>query len=173
MAEYAIIGLMIGGTAMSAINQAKAGRESRALYQQRAAVAEETAKAVSKATGHQVRERRIEGRRDIARAKVLFAKSGVKPKIGTAGLVQREIKREAERDAFFIREGGTVEASRLRSEAGLERQMGASAYRAGMWGAGATVMTGLGSTGMFAYERGIFKTKKKLTPQAKATYLRY
>lgn len=172
MAEWAIVGAMVGGTLMSAINQAKQGRESRALYQQRAAVAEGEARAVTKATEHEERKKRIEGRRHIARQKVLFAKSGVKL-AGTPLLVMKETEEEFMRDAAFIQEGGATEAKRLRSEAGLERQAGASAYRAGMWGAGATAMTGLGTTGMFAYQSGMFSRKKKLTPRAKATYLRY
>lgn len=173
MAEYAIAGLMLGSTAMSAINQAKQAKETRALYQQGAAVAESEAQAVTKATVHQKRERLKAGRRDIAKAKVLFAHAGVKPKIGTPGAVSKEIESEYLRDIGFIQEGGATEADRLRSEAGLERQMGSSAYRAGMWGAGTTVMRGLGTTGMYAYEAGMFKRKKKVTPQAKATYLRY
>lgn len=173
MAEYVIAGLILGGTALSAISQKKQGKEERKLYQQRAAVAEEEAKAVGKAAEHQVRERQKEGRRDVARALVLFAKSGVKPKLGTPGLVGKEIEDEYRRDMGFIMEGGEVEASRLRSEAGFERRMGKSAYRAGKWGAASTVMSGLGTTGIFAYERGMFKRKRKTTPQAKATYLRY
>lgn len=173
MSEYAIIGLMLGSTAMSAINQAKQAKETQALYQQRAAVAEGEAEAVTKATEHQKRERLISGKRDVARAKVLFAKSGVRPKTGTAGAVAKEIEKEYLKDIAFIQEGGAVEASRLRSGAGIERQMGASAYRAGLWDAGTTVMRGLGTTGMFAYQAGTFSKKKKLTSQAKATYLRY
>lgn len=160
MAEWAVVGLLAGGTVMSAINQAKQGREDRAIYQQRAAVAEEEAKAVTKATGHQARERGKQGKRDIARAKVLFAKSGVRPKVGTASRVSKEIEEEYLRDIGFIMEGGATEAGRLRTEAGLERQKGASAYRASQWGAASTVMTGLGTTGIFAYERGWLRKKK-------------
>lgn len=173
MAEYVIVGLMLGGTAMSAINQRKQGKEERKLYEQRAAVAEAEARAVGKATDFQARERQKEGRRDVARALVLFAKSGVDPKLGTPGLVGKEIKEESRRDMAFIMEGGATEISRLRSEAGFERQMGKSAYRAGKWGAASTVMTGLGTAGMFAYGQGMFTRKKKVNRQAQATYLRY
>ena len=173
MAEWAVVGLLTGGTVMSAMNQRQQAKDERALYQQRAAVAEGEAKAVTKATEHQERETRKEARRHLAQQKVLFAKAGVKPKLGTPSKVMKETEEEYMRDAGYIQEGGATEAARLRSEAGLERQMGASAYRAGMWGAGATAMTGLGTTGMFAYQSGMFTKKKKLTPQAKATYLRY
>lgn len=173
MAEYVIAGLILGGTAMSAISQKKQGEETRKLYQQRAAIAEEEAKAVTKATDYQARERGKEGRRDVARALVLFAKSGVKPKLGTAGLVGKEIKEEYRKDMAFIMEGGETEAGRLRAGAEIERRMGKGAERAGRWGAASTVMTGLGTAGMFASQSGMFSRRKKTTSQAKATYLRY
>lgn len=160
MAEYAMMSLMVGGTVMSARQQHRAGKEERKLYRQRAAVAEEEARAITKATEHQEREKRKEGRRYIARQKVLFAKSGVRPKVGTPLLVMRETAEEFERDAAFIQEGGATEVSRLRSEAGFERRMGKSAYRAGKWGAGATVMSGAGQIGMFGYGQGWWGGKK-------------
>lgn len=159
MAEWIIAGTMLAGTVISARSQYQQGKEERALYNQRAAVAEQEARAVTKATEHEARERGKKGRRDIARAKVLFAKSGVKPKLGTPRKVSEEIKEEYLRDMGFIQEGGATEAARLRSEAGLERGMGKSAYRAGRTGAFATAMTGLGTTGMFAYQSGMFKRR--------------
>ncbi len=166
MAEYIIAGLMLGGTIMSAKSQRQQAKEERALYQERAAVAEEEAEAVTKATRYQVRERGKEGRRDVARALVLFAKSGVKPKLGTAGRVQKEIEDEFRKDMAFIAAGGDIESRRLRSQADIERRMGKTAYRAGRWGAATTVMTGLGQTGIFAYRAGIFSRNKKSTPRA-------
>lgn len=163
MAEYVIAGLILGGTALSAISQKKQGEETRKLYQQRAAIAEEEAKAVTKVTDYQARERGKEGRRDVARALVLFAKSGVKPKLGTAGLVGKEIEEEYRKDMAFIMEGGETEASRLRSEAAIERRIGKGAERAGRWGAASTVMTGLGTAGMFAYGQGMFSRTKTST----------
>lgn len=171
MAEWAVIGLMIGGTTMSVINQAKQAKEQDKLYKQRAAVAEGEAKAVTKASEHAEREKRIEARKHLAQQKVLFAKAGVKPKLGTPSKVMKETEEEYMRDAGYIQEGGAVEAARLRSEAGLQRQEGASAYRAGMWGAAETAMTGLGTTGMWAYKQGMFtKPKKQLTKKQFGKY---
>lgn len=155
MAEFAVAAMLVG-TGMSAYGQYQQGKEQRALYKQRAAVAEKEAKAVTKAAEHQEREKRKEGKRYIARQKVLFAKSGVMPKKGTPSLVMTETAKEFARDAAFIQEGGAVEVARLRSQAEIERGMGKSAYRAGLWGAGATAMTGLGTVGMFGYEQGWF-----------------
>lgn len=167
MAEWVLGSMMVGGMVMSARQQHQVGKDQKELYKQRAAVAEEEAKAVTKATEHQEREKRKEGRRYVARQKVLFAKSGVRPKVGTPLLVMRETAEEFERDAAFIQEGGATEARRLRTEAGMERRMGESAYGAGQWGAASTVMTGLGTTGMFAYQQGMFS--RTTTPSGSRT----
>lgn len=162
MAEYAMIA-MAAGTGMSAYQQYQVGREQRALHKQRAAVSLEEAEAVTKATRHEAREKTKEGRRFKARQKALFAKSGVKI-TGTPLLVMKETEKEFRRDAAFIMEGGITEARRLRTGAGMERQMGRSAYRAGQWGAGSTLLTGAGTIGMYGYEQGWGK-KKKYTPR--------
>lgn len=154
--EWVATAAMITGTVMSARQQAQAGREERALYAQRAGVAEEEAVAITKATRHEAREKRKEGRRFKARQKALFAKSGVKI-AGTSPLVMRETEKEFARDAAFIQEGGMVEARRMRSQAGMERQMGVSAYRAGIWGAGTTLLTGAGTTYSRGRKWGIWK----------------
>lgn len=159
MAEWTIP-LMVGGTVMSAYQQYQAGKEQRALHQQRAGVALEEAEAVTKATRHEARAKTKEGKRFEARQKALFAKSGVKI-AGTSLLVMKETASEFKRDAAFIMEGGLTEARRLRTGAGMERQMGRSAYRAGMWGAGSTLLTGAGTIGMYGYERGWLGKKKR------------
>ncbi len=159
MAEYVIGALVLGGTIMSARSQYQQGIDERALYNQRAAVTEEEAVAVGKATEHEAREKGKEGVRFGKRVKVLFAHAGVKPTTGTAALVRKEAEAEFARDQQFILEGGATEVSRLRSEAGLERRQGKSAYRAGKTRAFATALTGLGTVGMFGYKTGMFRSK--------------
>jgi hypothetical protein len=149
MPQYA----MMMGTAMSAYQQYQMGKEQRALHAQRAGVALEEAEAVTKATRHEAREKTKEGKRFKARQKALFAHAGVRI-AGTSPLIMKETKREFARDAAFIMEGGLTEAARLRTSAGMERQMGKSAYRAGMWGAGTTLLTGAGNIGMRRYQMG-------------------
>ena len=161
MAEWAIP-MMIAGTVASAGQQYQQGKEQRKLYKQRAGVALADAAAVAKATKFEAREKRKEGKRFKARQKALFAKSGVRI-AETALLVMGETEAEFERDAAFITEGGLVKEQRLRSQAGFERKMGKSAFRAGRLGAGATLLTGAGRIGTVGIERGWWNR----TPQSR------
>lgn len=158
MAWFAPV-MTIVGTGMSVYGQYQQGKQQRELYEHRAKVAEKDAAAVKRAAKHEAREKGKEGKRFRARQKALFAKSGVKL-AGTPLLVMKETADIFEQDAFFIQEGGMTEAQRLRSGAGMERLMGASAYSAGLWGAGSTALTGAGRMGMYGYERGWWGKKK-------------
>lgn len=154
MAEFAMIAMGIG-TGMSAYQQYQQGKEQRELYEQRATAAEADAAAITKATEYESREKRKEGTRFKARQKALFAKAGVRI-AGTPLLVMKETELAFKRDAAFITEGGMVEARRLRSQAGFERDIGKSLYKAGKWGAGTTLLTGAGTIGKFGYKSGVW-----------------
>lgn len=143
------------GIVMSTQQQYQQGKEQRKLYEQRATAAEADAAAIAKATEYESREKRKEGTRFKARQKALFAKAGVRI-TGTPLLVMKETARAFERDAAFITEGGMVEARRLRSQAGFERDIGKSLYKAGKWGAGTTLLTGAGTIGMLGYKSGMW-----------------
>jgi hypothetical protein len=153
MAEWIAVAAMVTGTAMSVRNQYQQGKESKKLYEQRAAAALKDAEAVKKSYGEQARQKRKEGKRYKARQRAMFAKEGIKP-AGTALDIMKETAMEFEREAGLVAEYGSTEASRLTTEAGFERQMGQSAYRSGIWGAGATAMSGIGTLGLYGAERG-------------------
>lgn len=164
MATFAIAAMAIG-TGMSAYSQYKQGKEQEELHEQRAKVARLDAKAVIKASRHEAREKRKEGRRFRASQKALFAASGIRI-AGTPLLVMKETADEFETEAALIQEGGMTEGRRLRSFARMERQMGASAYRAGKWGAGSTLLTGAGRMGMYGSQQGWFGGGGTSTPSS-------
>jgi len=143
MPEYAIP-LMIAGTGLSAYQQYQIGKEEREAYGQRAAVAEEEAKVTEKASLEEARKKTREGKKFVAMQKAAMARAGVKI-AGTGLLVMEETKKEFARDVSFITEGGMAGAKRWRSQAGFERRGGKGAYRAGIWGAGTTLLTGAGN----------------------------
>lgn len=162
MAEWIAISAIAGGTALSAVNQAQQGREARKLHKQRAAAALEDARAVRKAAGEKARGVRKQAKREKARQRVLFAKEGVSGP--TALDIMKITADEFEKEATIFQEGGSVEASRLRGQAEFELEAGQSAFRAGIYGAGATALSGLGTLGLVGAERGLFNRRTpKLT----------
>lgn len=163
MAEWVAVAALAAGTTISAVSQYRQGKEQRELYKQRAAAALEDAKAVRESYGEQAREKRKEARRYEKRQRVLFAKGGVQAE-GTALDIIKETETEFQREAGLIQLHGETESSRLRTQAMFERQAGQSAYRAGLWGAGATVMSGLGTLGMYGSEQGWWTKKSAGTP---------
>lgn len=154
MAEWIALGAIAGGTTLSAINQARAGKEARELHKQRAAAALKDAQAVRESLGEQARSKRKEGKRAKARQRVLFAKFGVKGP--TALDIMKITADEFEREAGFIQETGVTESGRLTTQAKFERVAGRSAYRAGIFGAGATALSGIGTIGLAGAQRGLF-----------------
>ena len=156
--DYLTVGAIAGGTTLSAINQAKAGKEARKLHKQRAAAALKDAQAVRESLGEQARTKRKEGKRAKARQRVLFAKFGVKGP--TALDIMKITADEFEKEAGFIQETGVAESGRLTTQAKFERAAGRSAFRAGRFGAAATALSGLGTIGLAGAQRGLFNRPK-------------
>jgi hypothetical protein len=173
MAEWTVLewlaaGAVAGGTTLSAVNQAKQAKEAKKLHKERAAAALKDAEAARKSFNEQARSKRKEGKRYEARQRVLFAKEGVRGP--TALDILKVTADEFEKEAGYISEHGVTEYKRGVTQAGFERDMGRSAYRAGMWGAASTVMSGVGTLGLIGAERGWFEKKPKLTDLQRRQY---
>jgi len=138
--------VMLGlGTTASAYTQYRAGKREERFRKANAAIIAEQAKKERAAYGEQAKEKRLEKRRLIARQNVLYAKSGVKPGIGTPLLVREETARRMEEQARIIQEHGEFAYSMGMSRAALERRRGRYAKKRGMWEAGSTLATGIGT----------------------------
>jgi len=152
MAQFAAIGSLIG-SGMQALGQYRAGKDQERAFKQRASVLDADAVAVEKASMEEQRAKRLEGKRIGAMQLVDFQGLG-------GALVMAETRREIDRDAEFIAQEGIRGASRLRSQASGEREMGKSARRAGMWQAGTSLLTG-GARFAMQGEKNAWWSKKK------------
>ena len=144
---------MVAGTAVSAIGQYQAGRETRSLSRSQAAAQAADAAAAREQAKAAGRLKRAEGRELAARQRVAYGGiSGPTPM-----LVLNETMDQIEQDAANIQRGGVNAYERGMQESAWTRRAGRSAYRSGLWGAGSSLMTGLGTTGLLAYQGGMFQ----------------
>lgn len=148
MADPVTAGLIIAGVGAgaSAYSQYQAGKEEKKLRKQNAAILAREAEREKEVAGEQAREKRIEGQRLRKRQNVLYAKSGVKAGTGTPLLVRNETVRRIEQQARIIQEHGEFAYSTGMSRAALERKKGRAAKKRGMFQAGSTLATGLGTS---------------------------
>ena len=146
----------LAGTAMSAVGQIQQGKEQQKWSEYNAAVAERDAKAAKAAAGHEASQKRKETERLLGRQRALYGKSGVTME-GSPLELMSETAAEGELDALMIERTGAVGAQRYGEEATLSRMKGASASRAGYWGAGTTLLTGAGQA---ASSYGSYKLKQ-------------
>ncbi|EIP99319.1 hypothetical protein OpiT1DRAFT_03833 [Opitutaceae bacterium TAV1] len=129
-----------GVAAYSSYQQGKAQERlsdyNAALAQQEAATAERDAKVLAN-------RQREENDRLMARQRALFAKSGVVGTTGTPLLVQADQAVQGEMAAMDVERTGNIEAGRYRQQAVLDRMQGKSARRAGLLGAGSSLLGGI------------------------------
>lgn len=162
MADPATIALAvgIGGTVMGAVSQYQAGKERAEQHRMNAAIAAKNA-ALAKAEAERkreisrdvAREQRREKRALLAKQIVLYAKSGFRAGVGTPLLVGEETERRMERRAAITQERGVwdwqygmSQADIYKTQASHFKRAARSARRRGLWGAGATLATGLSSS---------------------------
>jgi hypothetical protein len=118
----------------------------------------------------EARAGRKEARRILSMQIAKYAKSGVVTGAGTPLLVSNESKKQFERQNVIINEQGVWEYELGMSQAAnilyagkgeSMLKMGASAYRAGVWGAATTLATGFGT--MYLLSGANFGTPKTQT----------
>jgi len=147
--ETAALVAIGAGTVGSAYGQYQSGQEEKSLRKKNAAILALQAERERAAAGEQAKEKRLEGQRIIARQNVLYGKGGFQPG-GTSLLVRNETVKRIEQQARIVQEHGEFAYSTGMSQAELEKRRGKAAAKAGIWGAGSTLATGLGTVGYFA-----------------------
>ena len=170
------VALLLAGTALGAIGQIQQGRVAQSeaksaqnIANYNAAIMEKEAKATrAKAKFDQIRHAK-ESARIQSTMRTKIAGQGAYG----SGLLEEEQEAELELERFLIGYEAEVEAQRAESQAEIDRmsgqlakQRGVSAKQASYVGAGATLLTGFGTAGMYKKPPG-------LTPAGKATLLRY
>ena len=131
---YGLAALTAVGTYASAKAQAQAGADEQAGYDLQA-------NAIERKGAQDEKNSRSRLRRLLASQRALYAKAGVDISSGSPLTVMADTAAEGEKEALNIRFGA-------KEEAGFRRFYGKQANAAGRRAAGASLLTGLGSTGM-------------------------
>ena len=153
--------LIGAGVGMQAIGQYQQGVAAQAQAKAQATVAEynarvseQQAKAEEQAMQFRQRKAAEEASRYQSALQAGLGASGVVSSAGTPLMIQARQVAESELENLMIGYEGMVGAQRARSQASLDRlqasiykQQGKSAYTAGIFGAGTSLLTGFGQLG--------------------------
>lgn len=135
------------GTGITAIGQAKAGASANAVAQRNAQIQMRDAQIAKQNAefNAKMNEKQTDQRRRAMIAKQ--GASGVEVGDGTNLLALAEQEFIDDMNAQLIRRGGAIESQGLQDQAVLTSASGTASRSAGMTGAGASLLTGLGKAG--------------------------
>lgn len=145
----------LAGTAVSAVGAVQQGKAAKASADYNAAVAHNQAIAARQKAEFDAERERERVQRLLGAQRAGFAKGGVEIE-GTPLLVMEDAAEQGELDVQAILYGGDIQSDNYQAEAGLRRMEGAQAKKAGMFGAGSTLLTGASSTYLAGKEAGVF-----------------
>lgn len=141
MSDPITAGLILAGTTMSAIGSIQQGKAAEQAAEYNAQTSMEQA-AAARAEGEAEAQRlRREGRRNIGTMRASISKSGVTSQ-GSPMLALAESAAMNELDVLNTRYSAQSSARASERQAGLQRAEGRSAKRAGLIGAGTSLLTG-------------------------------
>ena len=136
------------GTGITAIGQAKAGASANAVAQRNAQIQMRDAQIAKQNAEFNAR---INEKQTDQRRRAMIAKqgaSGVEVGDGTNLLALAEQEFIDDMNAQLIRRGGAIESQGLQDQAVLTSASGTASRSAGLAGAGASLLTGLGKAGV-------------------------
>ena len=136
------------GTGITAIGQAKAGASANAVAQRNAQIQMRDAQIAQQNAefNAKMNEKQTDQRRRAMIAKQ--GASGVEVGDGTNLLALAEQEFIDDMNAQLIRRGGAIESQGLQDQAVLTSASGTASRSAGLAGAGASLLTGLGKAGV-------------------------
>lgn len=136
------------GTGITAIGQAKAGASANAVAQRNAQIQMRDAQIAKQNAefNAKMNEKQTDQRRRAMIAKQ--GASGVEVGDGTNLLALAEQEFIDDMNAQLIRRGGAIESQGLQDQAVLTSASGTASRSAGLTGAGASLLTGLGKAGV-------------------------
>ena len=162
-AGVAVVGLGVtaAGAGVSAYGQAQQGKAANVVAQRNAQIQLRDAEIAKQNAEFNAR---MKEKQDDQRRRAMIAKqggSGVEAVEGTNLLALAEQEFIDDMNAQLIRRGGAMQAQGLQDQAVLTSASGTVARKSGMIGAGASLLTGAGQTGMQYRkldQQGVFKT---------------
>lgn len=140
--------LMLAGVGLQAWGQKSAGDESAAVAKYNQQVKEREAQAAEQQARIESRKQAQEASRKMSELRAGLGASGAVTTAGTPLEIMAEQSRQSELENREIGYEGLQESSKLRAEGAMIAREGRAARRAGRIGAGATLLTGFGSTFM-------------------------
>ena len=175
---------MVAALALQGFSRYRAGqaqaeqlRQQKQMSLYRAKIAEADAVAAQRKTDFEQTRSALEAEQVVGKMRVAQGASGARTDVGTPLLVRSEQWAELELDSFLIGLEGRTRVSRFKSEAGMERVQASvygraakNAKLAGTLGAVTGILGGLGTMSAM----GMFdRSPVTMTPEGKATILRY
>jgi hypothetical protein len=141
------MGLGILGTGLSAYGTYESGMQQRQAYEAQEGMLRQRAEAVESAMGTETTKAHEQARKLKASQVAAYAKSGAEISSGTPLLVLAEQAGEMERDILEQRRNRMIQAQGLRHQADVAKYQGRMASRAGILGAGGTLLGGAAGLG--------------------------
>jgi len=144
----ASLAVTVVGTGVTAYGQAQQGKAANKIAQRNAQIQNNNALIAQQNAefNAQLKERDDKRRRASMRTKL--SASGVQVFDGTNLIALAEQEFTDDLNAQLIRRGGTIDSANLRQQAGITSAQGQVAQSAGNVGAGASLLTGIGSAGV-------------------------
>ncbi|EIQ00857.1 hypothetical protein OpiT1DRAFT_05414 [Opitutaceae bacterium TAV1] len=133
----------VAGAGVAAYSSDQQGKSQEALNKYNATLAGQEAATRERDARIQANVQREQNARLMARQRAMLAKSGVVGTTGTPLLVQADQAVQGEMAAMDVERTGNIEAGRYRQQAVLDRMQGKSARRAGLLGAGSSLLGGI------------------------------
>lgn len=152
--EAALIATSVAGTGMTAMGQMQQADAAKKAAAFNAAVQRNQAIAARQKAEFDARRQRSATQDLLARQRAGFAASGVVLE-GTPLEVLEATAEAGELDAQVIIHGGELQAAGFEAKSELSRFESAAAGKAGPLAAGATLLTGVGKTGLAAKQAGV------------------
>jgi len=142
------LGATVIGTGVSALGQAQAGAASNAVAQRNAQIQMRDSQLAKQNAEFNAR---IHEKQTDQRRRAMIAKQGASGVVAAEGtnlvaLAEQEFIDDL--NAQLIRRGGAIESQGLQDQAVLTSASGTASRSAGMTGAGASLLTGMGKVGM-------------------------
>lgn len=131
------------GTAVSAIGQMQAGQSQSEWHAYNAEVARQNAIAAKQSAEYDATRKREEGATLMAKQRTLYAKSGVSLE-GSPTDVILGTAEDVEMDAMAIIRKGLITSQQYESQAALSEMSGSAAKTSSYYGAGSSLLTGIG-----------------------------
>ncbi|MEJ2895810.1 hypothetical protein RVU96_16775 [Bordetella avium] len=152
--ETIALSALAGSTVIGGLSSISQGRQEDQYQREMARQEQEQAAQERDAAVAQAEKIRRAGRQQSAAADAAFAASGVAIGEGTPVLINEQITRDSEEDAYMSILTGERRGRALDTQAALRRQAGSNARSAGIAGAFGSVLRGAASYGMWGLNKG-------------------